>query len=253
MKITFLGTGTSQGVPVIACDCIVCQSIDYRDKRTRTSIHIEVDNNSFVIDTGPDFRHQMLRERIKHLDAVIYTHEHKDHTAGLDDVRSYNFRQKMDMPVYGRKPVLDQIQREFAYIFATNKYPGIPRVQLHEIENKEFEINGTRIQPIDVLHYQLPVFGYRIKDFSYITDVNYISDQEKEKIKGSKVVVLSALQKENHLSHFNLAEAIETVQELEIPKAYFIHMGHRMGLQRAVEKELPVGMELAYDGLQIVL
>lgn len=253
MKVTFLGTGTSQGVPVIACDCEVCQSLDYRDKRTRTSIHIQVDGKSIVFDTGPDFREQMLRERINHLDAVIYTHEHKDHTAGLDDVRSYNFKQDMDMPVYGRKPVLEQIQREFAYIFAVNKYPGIPKVKLFEIENKPFQVEGIDILPVDVWHYKLPVFGYRIKDFTYITDVNFIPDEEKDKIRGSKVLVLSALQKNSHLSHFNLEQAIDMVRELEIPQAYFIHMGHRMGLHRNIEEELPEGMELAYDGLQIEL
>ena len=253
MKVTFLGTGTSQGVPVIACDCEVCKSLDYRDKRTRTSIHIQVDGKSIVFDTGPDFREQMLRERINHLDAVIYTHEHKDHTAGLDDVRSYNFKQDMDMPVYGRKPVLEQIQREFAYIFAVNKYPGIPKVKLYEIENKPFQVEGIDILPVDVWHYKLPVFGYRIKDFTYITDVNFIPDEEKDKIRGSKVLVLSALQKNSHLSHFNLEQAIDMVRELEIPQAYFIHMGHRMGLHRNIEGELPEGMELAYDGLQIEL
>jgi len=253
LKVTFLGTGTSQGVPVIACDCEVCRSLDYRDNRTRTSIHIEVDGKSIVFDTGPDFREQMLRERINHLDAVIYTHEHKDHTAGLDDVRSYNFKQDMDMPLYGRKQVLDQIQREFAYIFAVNKYPGIPKVKLYEIENKPFQVEGIDIQPINVMHYNLPVFGYRIKDFTYITDVNHIPDEEKDKIRGSKVLVLSALQKISHLSHFNLEQAIAMVRELQIPQAYFIHMGHRMGLHRDVEEELPEGMELAYDGLQIEL
>lgn len=253
MKVTFLGTGTSQGVPVIACDCEVCKSLDYRDKRTRTSIHIQVDGKSIVFDTGPDFREQMLRERINHLDAVIYTHEHKDHTAGLDDVRSYNFKQDMDMPVYGRKPVLEQIQREFSYIFAVNKYPGIPKVKLYEIENKPFQVEGIDILPVDVWHYKLPVFGYRIKDFTYITDVNFIPDEEKDKIRGSKVLVLSALQKNSHLSHFNLEQAIDMVRELEIPQAYFIHMGHRMGLHRNIEEELPEGMELAYDGLQIEL
>lgn len=251
MKVTFLGTGTSQGVPVIGCDCEVCRSLDYRDKRLRTSIHVEIDGKSLVFDTGPDFRTQMLRERINHLDAVIYTHEHKDHTAGLDDVRSYNFKQNMDMPVYGRKQVLDQIQKEFAYIFAKNKYPGIPKVQLFEIDNHPFQVEGIDIQPINVLHYKLPVFGYRIKDFTYITDVNHIPDEEKHKIRGSKVVVLSALQKKSHLSHFNLEQAIDMVKELEIPQAFFIHMGHRMGLHRDIEEELPEGMELAYDGLQI--
>ncbi len=253
MKITFLGTGTSQGVPVIGCDCEVCTSIDFRDKRLRTSIHLEINGKSLVIDTGPDFRQQMLRERISHLDAVLYTHEHKDHTAGLDDVRAFNFKQNIDMPIYGRKPVLEQIEREFAYIFAKKKYPGIPRVILNEIQNEAFNAEGIEVLPIDVLHYKLPVFGYRFGDFSYITDVNYISDKEKNKIRGSKIVVLSALQKQEHLSHFNLEQAVATVKELEIPQAYFIHMGHRMGLQKKIDEELPEGMNLAYDGLKLEL
>lgn len=253
MKITFLGTGTSQGVPVIGCACEVCQSLDFRDKRLRTSILIETEGKRFVVDTGPDFRQQMLRERINHLDAVLYTHEHKDHTAGLDDVRAFNFRQDMDMPAYGRKQVLEQIEREFAYIFQKKKYPGTPRVKLLEIQNEVFEVEGIKIQPIDVLHHELPVFGFRIGDFSYITDVNYISDEEKSKIKGSKVVVLSALQKQEHLSHFSLNEAINTAKELQAPQTYFIHMGHRIGLHRAIEEELPEGMNFSYDGLTIEL
>jgi phosphoribosyl 1,2-cyclic phosphate phosphodiesterase len=166
MQITFLGTGTSQGVPVIACGCEVCQSLDFRDKRLRVSIHIEIDGKSFVIDTGPDFRQQMLRERIKNLDAVIFTHEHKDHTAGLDDVRAFNFFQKRDMPVYARKQVLEQIKQEFAYAFTPIKYPGIPQIDLNEIENQPFEIAGVNFTPVEVMHLHLPVFGFRIKDFT---------------------------------------------------------------------------------------
>lgn len=253
MIITFLGTGTSQGVPVIGCDCEVCKSLDFRDKRLRTSIHVQVENKSLVFDTGPDFRAQMLRERINHLDAVIFTHAHKDHTAGLDDVRSYNFKQKYDMPVYGRIDVLEQLKQEFSYIFAKKKYPGVPRVVLNEISNKAFEVQGIQLQPIDVLHYKLPVFGFRIKDFTYITDVNYISEEEKQKIKGSKVLVISALQKEDHISHFNLYQAIDLINELEIPQAYLIHMSHRLGLHATIEKELPQHIQLAYDGLKIKL
>jgi len=253
LTITFLGTGTSQGVPVIACNCDVCTSLDFRDKRSRTSIHLAVDDTSLVIDTGPDFRAQMLRERVKHLDAVIFTHEHKDHTAGLDDVRSFNFKQQYDMPVYGRKQVLDQLKQEFSYIFAAKKYPGVPRVALNEIDNAAFNFKGIDILPIDVLHYKLPVFGFRIKNFSYITDVNHIPEVEKEKIKGSEVLVVSALQKEDHISHFTLQQAIDVVNELEIPKAYFIHMSHRLGKHTDIEKELPENMELAYDGLKITL
>jgi phosphoribosyl 1,2-cyclic phosphate phosphodiesterase len=253
MQITFLGTGTSQGVPVIACGCEVCQSLDFRDKRLRVSIHIEIDGKSFVIDTGPDFRQQMLRERIKNLDAVIFTHEHKDHTAGLDDVRAYNFFQKKDMPVYARRQVLEQIQQEFAYAFTAIKYPGIPQIDLHEIENQPFEIAGINFTPLEVMHLHLPVFGFRIKDFTYITDVNFISDEELEKVKGSKIVVMGALRKEKHLSHFSLSEAIEVLEKIAPEQAYITHISHQMGLHREVEMELPPFIHLAYDGLVLKL
>ncbi len=258
MKVTFLGTGTSQGVPVIACECEVCKSLDYRDSRLRVSIHIEMENKekeqkSIIIDTGADFRQQCLRERIKKLDAVLYTHQHKDHTAGMDEVRSFNFLQKKDMPIYARKAVLEQLKQEFAYIFAEDKYPGIPRIETHVIENKPFEVQGIDIIPIEVLHYKLPVFGFRIKDFTYITDVNFISEQELEKIKGTKIVVLGALQKEKHISHFTLDEAVEVIKKLNPEKAYLTHISHRMGLHKQVSEELPQNIELAYDGLEIKL
>lgn len=249
MQITFLGTGTSQGVPVIACGCEVCQSLDFRDKRLRVSIHIEIDGKSFVIDTGPDFRQQMLRERIKNLDAVIFTHEHKDHTAGLDDVRAYNFFQKRDMPIYARKQVLGQIKTEFAYAFTEIKYPGIPQIELNEINNQPFEVAGIKFTPIEVMHLHLPVFGFRIKDFTYITDVNFISEREIEKVKGSKVIVIGALRKEKHLSHFSLLEAIEVIEKIAPEQAYITHISHQMGLHREVEMELPPFINLAYDGL----
>ena len=253
MIITFLGTGTSQGIPVIACECEVCQSIDFRDKRSRTSIHIEVDNLSLVVDTGPDFRTQMLRERVKRLDAVLFTHGHKDHTAGMDDVRSFNFKQQMDMPVYARKEVIEQLKNEFSYVFAENKYPGVPQIDTKEITNTPFQIGDTLITPIEVMHYKLPVFGFRIKDFTYITDANFISDEEVEKIKGSKVLVLNALQKEDHISHFTLNEAIEMAQRIGAEKTYFIHMSHNLGKHRDVEQELPEGIEFAFDGLKVEL
>jgi phosphoribosyl 1,2-cyclic phosphate phosphodiesterase len=215
LKVTFLGTGTSQGVPVIACDCRVCTSLDFRDNRLRSSVHISHVNISLVIDTGPDFRQQMLRERIKSLDAVLFTHEHKDHTAGLDDIRSYNFHQSMDMPVYGRIHVLDQLKREFAYIFSDKKYPGIPRIKTIEIDKEAFEIEGLKIIPIDVLHYKLPVLGFRIDDFVYITDANFISNEEKQKCLNAKILVLNALQTTPHISHFTLEEAIELGHELK--------------------------------------
>ncbi len=253
MVVTFLGTGTSQGIPVIACNCEVCRSLDFRDKRLRVSIHIAVQGKSFVIDTGPDFRQQMLRERINHLDAILFTHEHKDHTAGLDDVRAYNFKQQRDMPVYGRKQVLEQIQREFAYAFAEKRYPGIPIITMNEIENQPFEVEGVLVRPIDVLHFKLPVFGFRIGDFSYITDINFISEQELEKVKGSKVVVLGALQKTSHLSHYTLDQALAVLDKLRPNTAYLTHMSHKMGKHADVEAELPPHVFLAYDGLKVQL
>ena len=253
MKLTFLGTGTSQGVPVIACDCEVCQSVDFHDKRLRSSVHIEVDGLSLVIDTGPDFRQQMLRERIKRLDAVIFTHEHKDHTAGLDDIRSFNFLQQMDMPVYASTAVITQLKREFSYIFADHKYPGVPLVDVKLLDGKPFTIGQTTITPINVMHFKLPVFGFRIGDFTYITDANYISDEEKKKIKGSKVLVLNALQKTPHISHFTLDEAVALAQELKADQTYFTHISHKLGSHREVSAQLPENIYLAYDGQQLTL
>lgn len=251
MKVTFLGTGTSQGVPVIGCDCPVCSSLDFRDKRTRCAVHIEVDGKSFVIDTGPDFRTQMLRERITKLDAVIFTHEHKDHTAGLDDIRPFNFSQKKDMPIYGSKKVLTQIKREFSYIFEEVKYPGVPSVIPYEISNDPFTAEDIPIIPIQVLHYRLPVFGFRLKDFTYITDAKYIDKKEIEKIKGSKVLVLNALQKEHHISHLTLEEALELVDMIKPEMAYFTHASHKLGTHHEIESQLPQNIRLAFDGLKI--
>lgn len=251
MKVTFLGTGTSQGVPVICCDCPVCSSLDYRDKRLRSSIHLEIDGKSVVIDTGPDFRQQMLRGKIQKLDCILYTHEHKDHTAGLDDIRSYNFLQKKDMPIYGTEKVLDQIKREFSYIFEEVKYPGVPAVITHEITNLPFEAEGIKVIPIQVMHYRLPVFGFRFGDFTYITDAKYIDDIELEKVKGTKVLVLNALQLTHHLSHFTLKEAIEIVDIIKPERAYFTHISHKLGTHDQVEKTMPAHIRLAYDGLQI--
>lgn len=253
MKATFLGTGTSQGVPVIGCTCEVCTSLDFRDKRLRTSIHLQVNDQSFVIDTGPDFRQQMLRERISTLHAVIFTHAHRDHTAGLDDVRAYNFMQQMDMPVYGTLPVLKQLEVEFAYAFAKQYYPGIPRITLKEIGEEIFEINGVKITPLPVLHFKLPVMGFRIGDFSYITDANYISDETLARLKGTDTLVLNALQREPHVSHFNLNEAIAVVRRIAPRQAYFTHISHKLGRHSSVSEELPDGIALAFDGLQINL
>lgn len=251
MIITFLGTGTSQGVPVIGCPCPVCQSLDFRDQRFRTSIHIAVQGQSFVVDTGPDFRMQMLREGIKKLDAVLFTHEHKDHTAGLDDIRPFNFYQKGDIPIFGRQAVLEQLQREYAYIFNDKKYPGVPQVACVEIAHNPFQINGIGITPIPVLHYKLPVLGFRIGDFSYITDANHIPEESLALLEGSEILVLNALQKEPHIAHFTLDQAIEQAQRIGAKKTYFTHISHRLGKHAAVEKELPEGVFLAYDGLKL--
>lgn len=249
MKVTLLGTGTSQGVPVIGCGCEVCRSLDYRDKRLRSSVYVEANGVSFVIDTGPDFRQQMLREGIQRLDAVVFTHSHKDHTAGLDDVRAYNFKQNMDMPVYGMQQVLDQLKIEFAYAFTEKKYPGIPQLKLHSLNETEFEIHGVKITPLPVLHLKLPVLGFRIGSFAYITDANEIPDKTYQKLKGVDVLVLNALQHEKHISHFNLDEAIQVAQKVRAGKTYFTHISHKLGLHKSVEKELPPTIFLGYDGL----
>jgi phosphoribosyl 1,2-cyclic phosphate phosphodiesterase len=251
LKVTFLGTGTSQGVPVIGCTCEVCQSLDYRDKRLRSSIHLLINGQSLVVDTGPDFRQQMLRENIDRLDAVIFTHAHRDHTAGLDDVRAYNFLQHINMPVYGTSETLRQIKNDFAYIFGLADYPGLPRLKLQEIGENPFVIQHTTILPLPVLHFKLPVYGFRIEDFSYITDANFIPDSTYEKLLGTKVLVINALQREQHISHFNLKEAIEIVRKINPEKAYFTHISHKLGLHAAVDKELPENISLAFDGLQI--
>jgi phosphoribosyl 1,2-cyclic phosphate phosphodiesterase len=251
VTVTFLGTGTSQGVPVIGCECEVCRSIDFRDKRLRVSIHVQEGPTSLIVDSGPDFRQQVLRERIKKLDALLFTHEHKDHTSGLDDIRAYNFMQHADMPLYGEERVLKQIQQEFAYIFSGHNYPGIPRVTLYPITEEAFQLDGIAIIPIRVMHYKLPVLGFRIKDFTYITDANFISEQEKKKIAGSRVIVLNALRKEPHISHFSLGEAIALLEELQPQQAYITHISHLMGRHREVEAELPDFVHLAYDGLKL--
>lgn len=253
MKVVFLGTGTSQGVPVIGCKCEVCTSVDYRDNRLRSSIFVEMNGVHIVVDTGPDFRQQMLRERVDKLDAVLFTHAHKDHTAGLDDIRSYNFIQKKDMPIYGRPEVLDQLKREFSYIFSDSKYPGIPKVDLRELNGDPFEIEQQKIIPIEVMHHKLPVYGFRFGYFTYITDANHITEKAKEKIRGSKVIVLNALQKTTHISHFNLDEALELLEELKPEKGFLTHIGHYMGMHKDVSEELPENVEIAWDGLQLTI
>ncbi|HMU77217.1 MAG: MBL fold metallo-hydrolase [Bacteroidetes bacterium] len=251
MKITFLGTGTSQGVPVIACNCNVCQSSDLRDKRLRTSIHIQYKNSSFVIDSGPDFRQQMLRAQIKNLTALIFTHEHKDHVAGMDDIRAFNYVLQKKIDIYATLRVQEALVREFPYVFHDFKYPGVPEVNMITIDEHPFNIEGLEFIPIEVLHYKLPVNAYRVGDFTYITDANFISEKEKEKIKGSRIVVINALRREKHVSHFNLEEALELIKELKPEKAYLTHISHQLGKHSDVEKELPPNVFLAYDGFEI--
>lgn len=253
MKVSFLGTGTSQGVPVIACNCRVCSSDDLRDKRLRCSVYIEWDTHCLVIDTGPDFRQQMLREKIKRVDAVLYTHEHKDHLAGLDDIRAFNFMLGKHMDIYAGKYVEEAIRREFAYIFAEDKYPGIPLINLHTIENKPFQLFGKKIIPIEVSHYKLPVFGFRIDNFAYITDAKTISEKETEKLAGVHTLVINALRKEPHNSHFTLDEALFFINKVKPKQAYLTHLSHQMGLHSETEAELPEGVNIAYDGLKIIL
>lgn len=249
MKVIFLGTGTSQGVPVVACGCKVCQSTDPKDKRLRSSILIQKGEINIVIDSGPDFRYQMLREKVTHLEAILFTHEHKDHTGGLDDIRSFNYLSQRPMDVYAEKRVQDALRREYAYIFAENKYPGVPEVVMHTIADKPFDVAGIRVIPIRLLHHHLPILGFRIGNFAYLTDIKYISEDEKKKLIGCQYLVVSGLRKENHISHFSIDEAIELINEIKPASGYITHISHQLGFHREVEKELPEGIYLAYDRL----
>ena len=251
MKITFLGTGTSQGIPVIGCDCDVCQSEDFRDNRLRTSIMIEAKGKVFVIDTGPDFRQQMLRQKVHNIDGIIYTHEHRDHIAGLDDIRPINYMMQKPIEIYGEERVLEALKQMVPYAFHENKYPGVPDISLNLINNLGFFIENVEFIPIRVYHYKLPVLGFRIGDFTYITDANYIAEKEKEKMVGTKYLVINALRKKKHISHFNLTDALQIINELSPRKAYLIHMSHQMGLHKDINARLPENVKLAYDTLTI--
>jgi phosphoribosyl 1,2-cyclic phosphate phosphodiesterase len=252
VKITFLGTGTSQGVPVIACECDTCLSRDSHDKRLRTSLLLETDNVTLLFDAGPDFRQQMLRENVKKLDAIIITHEHKDHIAGMDDVRAFNYRSQDAIDIYAEARVQKAIKREFAYVFAEFQYPGIPKMRLNDIPEFGFTVQGVRITPVRVRHLNLEILGFRIGDFAYITDANYIPEESKEKLIGVKYLVINALRKEKHISHFNLREAVDFIREISPKKAFITHISHQMGLHKNVTEELPPGIMLAYDGLSLV-
>jgi len=251
LKITFLGTGTSSGVPMIACDCVVCTSTDKKDKRLRPSIMVQSEKTSIVVDTTPDFRYQMLREKVKNVDAILFTHPHKDHIAGLDDVRAFNFFNKRKMDVYANSLTEEALKREFGYAFADKKYPGVPDIDLNTITLDPFSIGDIPIIPVQVWHLKMPVLGFRFGKFTYVTDANRIDDEEKEKIRGSEIFVVNVLRKQSHLSHFSLAEAIDLVHELKVPRSYFTHISHQLGLHQDIETELPDNIHLAYDGLVI--
>ncbi len=255
MKVTFNGTGTSQGVPVIGCHCNVCQSKDKKNNRLRSSISIKTKGTTIVIDAGPDFRQQMLRANVDKLDAIIFTHEHKDHVAGLDDVRAYNFITKKPINIYCNDSVFKALKREYHYIFdPAFQYPGIPKIIRNRINKDDvFNINNIKIEPIEVLHYKLPVLGFRIENFCYVTDASFISEKEKKKLKNLKVLVLNALRKEKHISHFNLEEALQLIKELKPKKAYLTHISHLMGEHEEVTNILPENVEIAYDTLSITI
>lgn len=238
---------------MIACDCEVCTSTDKKDKRLRPSIMVQSATTTIVVDTGPDFRCQMLREKVKKVDAILFTHSHKDHIAGLDDVRAFNFFNKKPMEVYANRMTETVIRREFGYAFGEKKYPGVPEINMHDIPADNFLIGDIPVTPIQVWHMQMPVLGFRFWKFTYITDANRIEEDQREKIRGSKIVVVNALRKQKHISHFSLGEAIDLVRELRVPQAYFTHISHQLGLHQEIETELPDNMHLAYDGLSLNL
>jgi phosphoribosyl 1,2-cyclic phosphate phosphodiesterase len=253
LTYTFLGTGTSGGIPMIGCSCEVCTSTDKKDKRLRSSLLIRSPHTTLVIDSGPDFRYQMLRENVKHLDAIIFTHPHKDHVAGLDDVRAYNFFSGKPMEVYANEMTQAVLIREFPYAFAETRYPGVPEIRLNTIAFEPFNVGDINVIPIMVWHMKMPVLGFRIGDFTYITDANRIEETEQKKISGSKYLTLNTLRKEPHISHFNLQEGVEMARKLKVPQTFFTHMSHQMGLHESVNKELPEDISLAYDRLVISL
>lgn len=251
LKITFLGTGTSTGVPMVACNCQVCTSSDPKDTRLRSSIMVQSATTTVIVDATPDFRYQMLRETVRHIDAILLTHSHKDHVAGLDDTRPFQFKSHKPTEIYGNKMSLEGVRIEIPYSFQQTIYHSIPKVNLHEVSLEPFIIGDIPVIPILVWHHKMPVYGYRFGGFTYITDAKHIDDGEKKKIMGSEVLVLNALRNEPHISHFTLREAIDLVEELGVPVAYFTHISHQLGLHKSVNDVLSKGISLAYDGLKI--
>lgn len=253
MKITILGSGTSQGVPIIACHCPTCESHDPKDKRLRTSALIETDSAIFSIDAGPDFRQQMLREHVSHLDAILITHEHKDHIGGLDDVRPFNFNQKFSMPIYASPSAQEEIKREYSYAFSKKLYPGAPTFDLRTIDDSPFYLGNNLITPIKLVHYTLTSFGFRIDNFAYISDFNKIPDDSFEKLIGVQYLIIEALRHEEHYSHINLRQALDIIERLNVKKAWLTHISHNMGLASEINPTLPLNVKLAYDGEKILI
>lgn len=251
MKITFLGTGTSQGVPVIACDCTVCLSGDPKDNRLRAALLVETASSTFVIDAGPDFRQQMLRARVKKIDGIFLTHEHKDHISGMDDLRAFNYRSQSAMDIYAEERVQVAVRKEYAYVFSENLYPGVPKMELHNIDKYNIIIRDDTVIPLRIFHYRLPILGFRIGDMAYITDANYIPEETKEKLIGVKYLIINALRKEKHISHFSLGEALSFVEEISPRYAFITHIGHQMGKHADINKEMPANVTLAWDGLEV--
>lgn len=249
MKITFLGTGTSIGVPVIGCECEICRSVDPRDNRLRASILWEVGNTNILVDAGPDFRIQMLRAKCSSVSSILLTHLHYDHVGGLDDVRGLNLSMKKAVDIYANRQTADAVRRVMPYVFVENKYPGVPNMNLYEVDEESFEASGVLVEPIPVMHGKMPILGYRIGNWAYITDASYISEESMTKLQGLDVLILNALRFKEHPSHFSVEESLAIVEQLKPRRTYFTHFSHEIGLHSETQKKLPPNVYLAYDGL----